>query len=93
MIIAIEKGLEEIKEQLENIGYETFYIGERLVADAIIYKNRNSHPYFQVNTGPTTLLSSTKFTDSKGALLINSENKSIDDILQILENRTYSPLF
>lgn len=93
MVIAIEKGLTEIKNQLEMRGYETFYIGERPVADAIIYKNRNSHPYFQVNSTPITSLVSSKVMDSKGALLINAENKSIEDILEILKNRTYSPLF
>lgn len=93
MIIAIENGLEEIKNELDMRGFETFYIGERPVADAIIYKNRNSHPYFQVNSAPITSLVSSKYMDSKGALLINSENKSIEEILEILDNRTYSSLF
>lgn len=93
MIIAIEKGLEEIKNELEARGYKIFYIGERHLADAIIYKSRNGHQCFQVNKSPIMSLSSNKVMDSKGVLLINSENKRIEEILEILENRTYSPLF
>lgn len=93
MIIAIEKGLTDIKEALEEKGYETFFIGEKPLADAIIYKNRYSHPYFQVNNMPITSLQSSNTVGFNGALLINAENKSMEEILQILEKRIYSPLF
>ena len=93
MIIAIEKGLDEIKENLEVRGYKTFYIGEKPIADAIIYKNRDSHPYFQVDSAPITSLLGSNIVDSGGAFLINAENKSFQEIINILENRTYSPLF
>lgn len=93
MIIAIEKGLNYIKRELEKRGYDTFYIGERSVADAIIYKNIDSHPYFQVSSAPTTSLLNSNTIDSRGAFLINAENKSFEEILEVLERKTYSPLF
>jgi len=93
MIIAIEKGLENLKEQLEQKGYKCFYIGEDGVADAIIYKDKDNHPYFQVNNSQSFTSLKDRNTGISGALLINAENKTIDQIIDILNRRTYSPLF
>lgn len=93
MIIAIEKGLENIKEQLESRGYECFYIGEGGEADAVIYKDKDSHPYFEVNKSSMINAYNSLNSTLPGALLINAENKSMDEIIRILTTRTYSPLF
>ncbi|SHJ27245.1 YkuS family protein [Lutispora thermophila] len=93
MIIAIEKGLENIKQQLESRGYKCFYIGEEGVADAIIYKDKDNHPYFEVNKSSILNLSNSTGTKCIGALLINSQGKNIEEIMDILNRRTYSPLF
>ena len=92
MVIAVEKGLENLKEQLEGRGYDCFYIGENRVADAIIYKDKDNHPYFEVNKPTMTNILSSYSAPSHGALLINAGNKSIDEIVNILTRRTYSPL-
>mgnify|MGYP000897568037 CR=1 FL=1 len=92
MIIAIEKGLEKIKIELENRGYETFYIGEGKIADAIVYISENL-PYFQVNDSSIKSLYSPNMGNFNGALLINVRNKSIDEIVNIINTRIYSPLF
>ena len=93
MIIAFEKGLESLKHQLEERGYKCFYIGEDGVADAIIYKDKDNHPYFQVNNSPQVTNVSNYGAGVTGALLINAENKTIDEIISILNRKTYSPLF
>jgi len=93
MIIAIEKGLEGLKKQLESRGFQCFYIGEGGVADAVIYKDKDSHPYFEVNKSPMMNKYNSFNSTLPGALLINAENKSIDEIIRILTTRTYSPLF
>lgn len=93
MIIAVEKGLDDIKQQLESRGYECFYIGEEGIADAVIYKDKDNHPYFEVNKSSMTNLSNSIGGQSIGALLINAQGKTIEEILNILNRRTYSPLF
>lgn len=92
MIVEIEKGLESIKEELEKRGYETFYSGENKIADAILYSGEDfprvsyDRPYIEV-------LSARNNRSSRGALLINVDKKDIDEIVFILNNRRYSPLF
>ncbi len=92
MVIAIQKGLEDLKSELESRGNEVFYIGENKVADAVLYKEVDTHPYYEVNNVSSAAAASTGGSASFGALLVNVTNKSIDDIIQILEKRVYSPL-
>ena len=92
MIIEIEKGLESIKEELEKRGYKTFYTGENQIADAILYSG-DDFPQVSYSRSYIELLSETNNKSSRGALLINVDNKDIDEIVYILNNRRYSPLF
>jgi len=92
MVIAIQRGLDNIKEELENRGHKVFYIGENRVADAILYKEVDTHPYYEVNSIPSAAASSTDGSISYGALLVNVTNKSIEEIIRILDKRVYSPL-
>ena len=91
MIIAIQRGLEDIKSELESRGNEVFYIGENRMADAVLYKEADTRPYYAVNNVPSTAALSNE-NISYGALLVNVTNKSMDDIIRILEKRIYSPL-
>lgn len=92
MKIAIQKGLEDIKRELESRGNEVFYIGENKTADAVLYKDTDTHPYYEVNNVPSAAYSAVSGSTPYGALLINVTNKSIDEIIRILEKRVYSPL-
>ncbi len=92
MKIAIQKGLEHIKNELENKGNEVFYIGENRVADAVLYKEVDTHPYYEVNNIPSVVSASVNGDMTYGALLVNVTNKSMEDIIRILEKRVYSPL-
>ncbi|HYE83091.1 MAG TPA: YkuS family protein [Clostridia bacterium] len=93
MIIAIQRGMENIKVELENRGYKVFYIGENKTADAVIYTEADAFPYYEVNNIPSAAASSIDGNTSYGALLVNATNKSMEDIIRIIEKRTYSPLF
>ena len=84
MVIAIQRGL-------ESRGNEVFYIGENRVADAILYNEVDTHPYYEVNNVPSAASASINGSASFGALLVNVTNKTIDDIIRILEKRVYSP--
>lgn len=92
MIIAIEKGLEDIKRELESRGYEVFYIGENRVADAVLYKEVDTYPYYEINNLPSAAAASIGGGMSYGTLLVNVTNKSMEEILRILDKRVYSPL-
>lgn len=92
MKIAIQKGLEDIKRELENRGNEVFYIGENRIADAVLYREVDTHPYYEVNNVPSVFSASVNGDMSYGALLVNVTNKSMEEIVRILEKRVYSPL-
>lgn len=93
MIIAIQRGLENIKRELESRGNEVFYIGENKMADAVLYKEADIETYYSVNNIPSAATALTNDNTSYGALLVNVTNKSVEEIIQILEARVYSPLF
>ena len=92
MIIAIQKDLESIKNELESRGHEVFYIGENRIADAILYKEVDTYPYHAIYNVPSEASASANGNASYGALLVNITNKSMEDIIRILEKRVYSPL-
>lgn len=94
MLIAIDKGLDDLKSILISRGYNVIDIEKAKTADAILYKEKDRHPYYEVNN----IQSAVSSTDSDentayGAILINVNGKTIDDIVSILNKRVYSPLF
>ena len=91
MVIAIQHGLENIKRELENRGNEVFYIEENKIADAVLYSEVDTYPYHTINNTSAAVLSNGNA--SYGALLVNVTNKSLEEIIHILEKRVYSPLF
>jgi hypothetical protein len=91
MIIAIQRGLENIKSELESKGNEVFYIGENKMADAVLYKEADTQTYYAVNNTPSAA-ALTNGNTSYGTLLVNVTNKSVEEIIRILEARVYSPL-
>lgn len=92
MVIALQRGLENIKEELENRGNEVFYIGENKLADAVLYKEVDTYPYYEVNNLPSAAGASIDGNLAYGTLLVNVTNKSMEEIIRILEKRVYSPL-
>lgn len=92
MVIAIQRGLENIKNALESRGNEVFYIGENRLADAVLYNEVDAYPYYEVNNLPSAPAASIEGNMAYGTLLVNITNKSMEDIMRILEKRVYSPL-
>ena len=85
MIVAVENGLFDIKRELSMRGYTTVWLdGCNFPIDAIVYKSIHLKPwddaYFK-NSG-----------DLSGILMIYANNKSIDEIDNILRTRMYGPL-
>jgi hypothetical protein len=92
MVIAIQRGLENIKGELESRGNEVFYIGENRMADAVLYKEVDAYPYYEANNIPSAPGASIGGNVAYGTLLVNITNKTMEDIVRILEKRVYSPL-
>ncbi|MGI6776837.1 MAG: YkuS family protein [Acetivibrionales bacterium] len=92
IIVAIQKGLEEIKEALESRGYEVVDAESYgYPIDAIIYKGSSFQvSYISRNNMPTMGLG---IRPNYGVMIINARDKSVDEIEDMLKTRYYSPLF
>jgi hypothetical protein len=92
IVIAVQQGLDDIKNALRSRGYQVVDLeGYKYPIDAMIYSGRSfqlshitSNNFQQMNTGSR---------DNYGILLINAMGKSIDEIERILTSRSYTPLF
>ncbi|MDF2530674.1 MAG: hypothetical protein K0Q65_255 [Clostridia bacterium] len=95
MNIAIQRGLslDSLKSTLQGLGHNVFYIGENQAADAVLYNEPDTHPYYDVNNIPSATASVAGENAAYGALLVNVSNKTEDEIVRILTSRVYSPLF
>lgn len=88
MVIAVAPGLEEIRDKLMELGYEVVILGEyNYPIDAVIYKGYTPDMSY-ISTNNTSFNS-----DSYGILMINAQNKTIEEINYVLKTRLYSPLF
>ena len=82
--IAVQRGLEGIKEGLRNRGYEVVGYDDRGHIDAIVYKSIDSSMGNVNNSADGNIY---------GAILINATGKTIDEIGYIIETRRYGNLF
>lgn len=82
--IAIQEGLDYIKEALQNKGYQVVGYDDRGHIDAIVYKSISSSMENVNNSEDGNI---------HGAILINATNKTIDEIEYIIETRRYERLF
>lgn len=84
MIISVDDGLRDIKDELENLGYETYYFSNKKISDVYIYS--------QSSLGLADLYNSIIPTDS-GSFIINADVLSIEEINRCINKRTYTPIF
>lgn len=91
-IIALERGLEELKQFLDDNGYTTIFADESDSAVSVyIYQDHNGLEHMSFNSS----LTNTSFTDqdSEGILLIQARDKTPEQVVAMIEHRLYSPLF
>ncbi|AOY75401.1 YkuS family protein [Clostridium formicaceticum] len=82
--IAIQDGLEQLKFDLENNGYEVVDFQDKGHIDAIVYTD---------DYGGFKNLNDMGETNTYGAILINAKNKTVEEIRYIIETRRYGSLF
>jgi len=82
--VAVQQNLHKVREELENRGYEVVNFNSGGNADAIVYiDDYNGIQNFNNEDSNGSL----------GAVLINARNKSIDQIIYVIETRRYEGLF
>ncbi|MHB1315100.1 MAG: YkuS family protein [Christensenellales bacterium] len=87
MIIAYQKGLEKVANELQNKGFSIVPWEKAAYADALIYH------YAQ---GEESLLNSSLYASTapmEGMLFVNINGLAMQQIVDILKKRRYSPLF
>jgi len=82
--IALQQGLDDIRQGLEGKGYEVVNYEDGGHIDAVVYKD--------IYSGLGSVNNSVD-GNIYGAILINANNKTIDEIQQIIETRRYERLF
>ncbi|WP_459076756.1 YkuS family protein [Herbivorax alkaliphila] len=92
MVVAIERGLENLKNKLEKRGFNVVYIENyNYPVDAIIYeRNFFNISHVSRNNMPEATMGE---RCSYGVLMINSKGKTINEIEDMLKKRYYTPLF
>jgi len=91
-IIAVERGLEELKQALEERGYKTVFPDEiNTPVTAYIYKNQNALEQVNFQSSLNDYMNGD--AGSAGVLLIHGSNKTPEQIIAMIENKVYSPLF
>jgi len=91
MIVAVEKGLDNIKSELAGAGFDTVTYGEyHHHIDALVYSKG-------VNMNALTNSVSMGFgyphNNGNGIFLINANGKTAGEIGEMLRRKAYSPLF
>ncbi len=85
MVVAVQQGLNHIKAQLRQMGYETVTYGDYpYPVDALVYYGSLSR---------RSVLQATVPQQKKGMLLVCADNKTVAEIAEVLNRRLYTPLF
>ncbi|KNF07093.1 hypothetical protein CLPU_25c00030 [Gottschalkia purinilytica] len=91
MKIVVQDGLDEIRTDLHNLGYEIVDIDSGENIEAVIYMADGQDISYYSNI--ISMSNSQEDTGNKGTLLINAKGKNTQEINKIITNRSYSPIF
>lgn len=92
--IALERGLENLKAALEQRGYHAVFEDEITgYVSAYVYQGENTLGQQALHASLNNSLLSATDSENAGILLINARDRTPDEIIAMIENRVYSPLF
>lgn len=89
--IIVQEGLNDLKNSLDNLGYEVVDINDSSSAEAIIYMADGYDVGYHNNLA--SMNSGIDISNNRGTILINAAGKTTEEINNIIKNRIYSPLF
>ncbi|MDD3612685.1 MAG: YkuS family protein [Caldicoprobacterales bacterium] len=90
--IAVDKGLDNIKAELEKKGYLVEFADD-ITGDIAAYIYKDSFYPIPRQEGDTRKTDKNKPASQSNVLLVRAQDKDPDQIADILERRLYSPLF
>lgn len=91
-IIALEEGLDDVREFLQSRGFHTVSWGEETTpVDAVVYTGRKLGDIFnQDYNSMTSALADDPVGDrAYGVLLVNAQDKTPQEVYEIIKNRVY----
>ena len=92
--IALERGLDELKAILEQKGYQAVYEDEITgYVSAYVYQDPNMLGQQTFHASLNNCLLSGTTAENAGILLVSARDRTPDEIIGMIENRVYSPLF
>lgn len=87
MVVAFEKGLEQLKRQMRAYGFETVTYGEYYHhIDALVYSGN-------IDMSSVTNSYASNAGGFSGVFMVGAHGKTARDIADILNRKAYSPLF
>lgn len=89
--IAIQRGLDSLKSQLIDLGYDVVDMEVGSNVEAIIYMSGEYETLYQNQI--IDMISGEEVDINRGALLINANGKDASEIDTIIKNRIYERLF
>jgi hypothetical protein len=90
-VIALEEGLEDIREYLQNKGFQVVDWGNQsLIVDAVVYRGRSlAKIQTEQIMSAADPIYDYKGNNSFGVLLVNAQNKTPQEVYEIIKNRVY----
>ncbi len=88
MVVAVEKGLDDVRNYLLSRGYEVSDFSENKLYDAVVFKNTPIGNIPVVNSATASLSGK-----SGGVFLVCAKNKTPEEIEKILSKKSYTSLF
>jgi hypothetical protein len=85
-VIAIPENFSDLEKKLKARGYEVVHVEYEGYVDAILYDSDQSSLSYLNNFDNVIDM-------DKGAMIINIKNKGIDEIIDMIEKRTYESIF
>ncbi|MFA5523824.1 MAG: YkuS family protein [Tissierellales bacterium] len=89
--IIVQKGLNDLKNSLGNLGYEVVDINDSSTAQAIIYMADGYDIEYHNNLASMNI--GVDISNNMGTILINAAGKTTEEIDNIIKKKIYSPLF
>lgn len=85
MIISVDDNLRSLYDELKSNGNDVHLFSENVNSDVVVYSGQHTHL--------TSLNAPLLTAYGGGVLLINGDNKSVQEIENMIRNRSYGSIF
>lgn len=85
MIISVDDNLLQLYNDLKSMGYDVHKMSEKVMSDTLIYSGQRNNF--------TSIYATFPAQDERGVFIINGDNKTSNEIINMIKERSYSSLF